>query len=283
MAALNGPVYVPAPNPVVPRYGLFSAATGPLDLPAHARQGGLQYELSTCALPLGYTVACIESHAAKAVSGSVGTVTATPFVVYSSINCSPVGLANWGQERVQQLLYQQLVAGEQSTVERLFSESTFGLSPGLGGATPAAVNLGNVGGIVRAFGTLESWLYARYGIPGVIHVPMLAASYVKGAHLVEQDSPVSPWRTAPKSVVSFGNYAGTGPTGQVPAAGDTWIYITGQVAVWRTPDSELFVPSMGQIINRSTNVLNIVMEREYVVSYDCYIAAVQVTLTNTDT
>jgi hypothetical protein len=100
---------------------------------------------------------------------------------------------------------------------------------------------------------------------------------------VEQDSPVSPWRTAPKSVVSFGNYAGTGPTGQVPAAGDTWIYITGQVAVWRTPDSELFVPSMGQIINRSTNVLNIVMEREYVVSYDCYIAAVQVTLTNTDT
>jgi len=232
---------------------------------------------------LGYTVACIESHAAKAVSGSVGTVTATPFVVYSSINCSPVGLANWGQERVQQLLYQQLVAGEQSTVERLFSESTFGLAPGLGGATPPAVNLGSAIGIVRGFGMLEEWLYARYGLPGVIHVPMLAASYVHGAYLVDQDSPTSPWRTAPRTVVSFGNYAGTGPTGQVPGSGTTWVYITGQTAVWRTSDNDLFVPPMGQIINRTTNVMNIVMEREYVVSYDCYIAAVQVTLADTST
>lgn len=283
MAALNGPIYVPAPNPVVPRYGLFSAATGPLDLPTHGRQGGLQYELSTCALPLGYTVACIDSHAGKAVSGSVVTQTATPFVVYSSINCSPIGLANWGQERINQLLYNQLVAGEQSTLERMFSESTFGLSPGLGGATPSAVNLGNAIGVVRAFGMLESWLYARYGLPGVIHVPMLAASYVHGAYLVERDSPSSPWQTAVKTTVSFGNYAGTGPSGQVPTATDTWIYITGQVAIWRTPDGELFVPPMGQIINRTTNVMNIVMEREYVISYDCYLAAVQVNLNDTST
>jgi hypothetical protein len=55
------------------------------------------------------------------------------------------------------------------------------------------------------------------------------------------------------------------------------------VAIWRTPDSQLFIPEqMGQLINRSTNVFTIVMEREYVVSYDCYVAAVQCTMNTTD-
>jgi hypothetical protein len=135
---------------------------------------------------------------------------------------------------------------------------------------------------VQAVSLLESWLYARYGLRGVIHAPMLAAPYFKGAHLVEPDGNVfggGVWRTEVGTAVSFGNYAGVGPTGQ---AGGNWVYITGQVAIWRTPDSDLFVPPMGQVINRSTNVLTIVMEREYILTFDCYSAAVQVTLNTTD-
>lgn len=281
MVALNGPVYVPAPNPVVPRYGLFNVATGPLDLPTNARIGGLQYEISTCTLPQGYEVACLESHASKAVTGDITTQVGAPFIVFSSVDCSPVGLANWGQERVAKFLYEQLVAGEQAAVERIVSQSTFGESPGLAN-NAAVVNLGTAQGPVRAFAILEDWLYAQYGLPGVIHVPVFGTSYVKSAHLVEQDSPSSAWRTPMRTSVSFGNYAGVGPTGQVPAANTTYFYITGQVAIWRTPDSDLFVPPMGQIINRSTNAFKIVMEREYVVSFDCYVAAVLVTLDTTD-
>lgn len=278
MASLGGPVYVPAPNPVVPRYGLFRVATGPLDLPVNARQGGLQYEISVCNLPLGYEVECQTDHNEKTITNGITTVVGEPFVVYSAVRCDTVGLVNWGQERVNQFLLQQLVAGEQATVEDIFSQGLVGQFPSL---QDSAVNLGTAQGPVQAVAMLEDWLYARYGLPGVIHAPMNAAPYFTGSHIVYLDGPPASgvWRTEVGTAVSFGNYAGIGPTGQ---AGGNWLYITGQVAIWRTQDDQLFKPPMGQVINRSTNVLTMVMEREYVVTYDCYSAAVQVTLDTTD-
>lgn len=279
MASITGPVYVPAPNPIVPRYGLFNVATGPLDLPVNARSGGLQYEISTCNLPIGYEVECQVDHNTKVIESGTSTITGAPFVVYSAIRCDTVGLVNWGEESVKRYLFQQLVAGEQATVESIFSTGLVAQYPSL---TSGSVNLGTAQGPVQAVGMLESWLYGRYGLRGVIHAPMLAAAYIKGAHLVEPDGNVyggGVWRTEVGTAVSFGNYAGTGPTGQ---AGGNWLYITGQVAIWRTPDSDLFVPPMGQVINRATNVITTVMEREYVITYDCYSAAVQVTLDTTD-
>ncbi len=280
MASLTGPIWVPAPNPVVPRYGLFNVATGPLDLPPHGRIGGLQYQISTCNLPLGYEIECQETHDSKVITNGITAIVGNPFVVYSAVQCDTVGLVNWGQDRVKQFLFDQLVSGEQAVVERIFSTQTFAQSPGLGG-NAAVVNLGTAIGPVRAVGMLESWLYARYGLPGVIHAPMLAAPYFTGSHVVYQDTDRI-WKTDAQTKVSFGNYAGTGPTGQVSASGATWLYITGQVAVWRTGDNDLFVPDMGQVINRSTNVLTTVMEREYVLTFDCFIAAVEVTLDTTD-
>lgn len=277
MAVVTGPVYVPAPNPVVPRYGLLQVATGPIDLPINARSGGLQYQVATCDLPLGYEVNCQADLDSKTFEGTINTQTAYPFVIYSSINCSPVGLANWGQEGIRRYLYDQLVAGEQATLERLFSEATFGVSPNL---QSGVTNLGTAQGIVRGVGMLEEWLYSRYGLPGVIHAPMLSAPYFTGSHVVEKDTDRI-WKTDVTTKVSFGNYAGDGPTGQAASAGTTWIYITGQVAVWRTPDSTLFDPPLGQVMNRSTNLIEIVMEREYVISYDCYVAGVEVTLDTT--
>ena len=282
MASLTGPVYVPAPNPVVPRYGLFRVATGPLDLPINARSGGLQYEISVCNLPLGYEVECQDSHNSKVISSGITTVTGAPFVVYSAVQCDTVGLVNWGEDSVKRFLFEQLVAGEQATVENIFSSGTVGQYPSLAN-NPNVVNLGTAPGVVRAVGMLENWLYARYGLPGVIHAPMLAAPYFLGAYIIERDGSLGTaiWRTDTGTAVSFGNYSGVGPTGQVPGATDTWLYITGQVAIWRTPDNDLFVPPMGQVINRSTNVITTVMEREYVLTFDCYIAAVHVTLTDT--
>src|SRR5688572_21541711 len=119
MAITTGPIYVPAPNPIVPRYGLFRVATGPLDLPIPARNGGLQYEISTCDLPNGYANARLQDHATKTLDQSVTTVSGAPFIVYSSLTCSTVGFINMGREYVRKLLYNQLVAGEQATVERI--------------------------------------------------------------------------------------------------------------------------------------------------------------------
>lgn len=278
MAVVTGRMYVPAPNPVVPRYGLLQVATGPLPLPINARQGGLQYDLSTCQLPVGYEVNCPADLETKEFPGTIDTIEGDPFVIYSSVTCSPIGLANWGQEAVRQYLYQQLVAGEQATLERLFSEATFGVAPSL---QAGVTNLGSAQGVVRGVGMLEEWLYSRYGLPGVIHAPALSAPYFTGSHVVEKDSDRI-WKTDFDTKVSFGNYAGEGPTGQAASSGTAWVYITGQVAVWRTPDDQLFLPPLGQVINRSTNLIETIMEREYVISYDCYAAGVEVTLDTTD-
>lgn len=280
MASLTGPVYVPAPNPLLPRYGLFQVATGPLDLPINARIGGLQYEISTCVLPKEYEVECQDSHNTKVIETGVTVVTGAPFIVYSAIKCDTVGLVNWGQDRVRKFLYDQLVAGEQSTVESIFSQGLVGQFPSLQGAT----NLGTAVGPVQAVGKLESWLYARYGLKGVIHAPVLAAPYLSGAHVIDREGSYGneEWYTDMRTCVSLGNYANIGPTGAAAGAGEAWIYITGAVAIWRTPDSDLFVPPMGQVINRETNVMTIVMEREYILTYDCFAAGVLTTLSTTD-
>lgn len=277
MAMLNGPVYVPAPNPILPRYGLFSCSTGPLDLPVHARIGGLQYEIGSCTLPNGYTVNCQDSHAQKSFNGGIVTNLGYPFVVYAGIECGVVGLANWGQERIRKFLYEQLTAGEQARVENIFSQSAFGQTLGLSN-NPNTVYLGTAKDIVDGVSQLESWLYARYGLPGVLHIPMAGAAYMTRYKQAKRSGIGNPLETGASTLVSFGNYAGLGPSGSPAVSGSTYIYITGQVAVWRTPDSELLDIPLGQVINRATNTVDIVMEREYVVTYDCFVAGIQVPL-----
>ncbi len=277
MASLTGPVYVPAPNPVLPRPGLFQVATGPLDLPVHGRIGGLQYETHTCTLPVCYEVECQESHNTKTLTAQKSTIQGNPFVVFSNLLCAPVGLTD---ERVRGFLYESLVAGEQAAVENTFSLQACAQSPGLSN-NAAVVNLTPAPGTpvdpVKATSLLESWLYARYGLPGVMHIPESLSAYFANLHLVQPAG--RGWITPAGTKLSFGNYAGNTPAGAAPAAGETFIYITGQVAIWRTADQYLFVTSIADTLNRTTNQVTAVMEREYVVTFDCFIAAVETKLT----
>ncbi len=131
---------------------------------------------------------------------------------------------------------------------------------------------------MKAFSILEDWLYARYGLPGILHVPAALSAYLQNFYLLEQDAR-GVLRTPLGTAVSIGNYAGKSLNGSNPSAGNTWVYITGQVTTWRTPDQDLFVTKIPQVLNRTTNQLTAVMEREYVVSVDCFVAGVQTTIT----
>jgi hypothetical protein len=279
MASLTGPVYVPAPNPVIPRYGLFKVANGPLDLPVHARIGGLQYQTATCDLPTCYEVLCASDvgRGTKTFSGGPTTVSPLPFIVYSSLTCTPVGLTD---EDLDRYLRDRLYAGEQAIVENVFSLQSCGQSPGLSNNLAAVDPTGGTGAtdIMVAFSILENWLYARYGLPGVLHVPAIFGAFLQNFYLVEKDSR-GIWRTAMGTAVSIGDYAGKGLAGGNPGAGKSWVYITGQAAVWRTPDTNLFVSRIPQVLNRATNQLTAVMEREYVVSVDCFVAGVETAIT----
>lgn len=280
MASLTGPVYVPEPtSPAIRRYGLFQVAKGPLDLPQHARIGGLEYQTATCALPDCYEVLCQSSgsRGTKSFDGGPTTITPLPFIVFSSLTCTPVGLTD---DLLRQYLFERLVAGEQATVENVFSLQSCGQFPGLSNNAAVVDPSGGVtqADVMLAFSTLENWLYARYGLPGVLHVPAVFGALLQNFYLVEKDAQ-GIWRTAMGTAVSIGNYAGDTPAGAPPAAGKSWIYITGQTTVWRTPDSDLFVTRVRDVLNRGTNQLTAVMEREYVASFDCFVAGVETAIT----
>lgn len=266
----NSRLYVERPGALVPRYGLFNVANGPLDLPPHARAGGLEFESAVCKLPTGYQIDCPQPAVNKTfAAGGAGVITATPFVVRSDLECAPVGLTD---TQLRQWLLERLKAGEQAAVERIFSDGTVAALPSLQGSTSLAASTS----LVKAIGLLESWLYARYGLPGVLHIPAVAASgLVSGGALVKDGNQ---WKTAMGTLVSFGNYAGTGPAAEVPAAGTIYIYITGQVTVWRAPDSEVFTTPLDAALNRTTNQVYGQAEREYAVAYECYSATTLTTL-----
>lgn len=271
----NARVYVPRPGIITQRpFGLFSAANGPLDIPVHARQGGLEFQTVTCDLPTCFDSFCaaVDATDKTFTSGGPSLITGDPFVVRSDLECAPVGLTD---AQLRMWLLERLRAGEQSVVERTFSMGFCAAAPSLSNNTPAATNAGPSATIVEAVGELEAALYAVYGQLGVIHAPFLAANYMKATHLIERDGPV--WRTAAGTVVSIGNYAGEGPAGEDPAAGTQNLYITGQVTVWRTPDSDVFATTMADALQRvpdgdpaiNGNQVFGQAEREYVVAFEC--------------
>lgn len=260
------------------RYGLFTVvqAMGLWSdaLPFHARQGGLEYQTAVCDLPLGYETNCFDALVEKDPGVGPTTVQGDPFVIRSPLTCAPVGLTD---ERLQALLRERQFAGEQATLERIFSDGLVGINPSLANSTPAVPLLAASADIVAAFGRLEEDLYANYGLPGVLHLPMRAMDYAKSAHLIEMD-PAGVWRTAVGTAVVGANYGGLGPAGEVPAATAQYLYITGQVAIWRSPDAELFATPLREALDRSTNQVIAQVEREYVLTYECHSAATLTTL-----
>ena len=161
-------------------------------------------------------------------------------------------------------------------MENVFSLQSFGQSPGLsdnpGVVTVTAVTTG----ITDSLAVLEESFYNTYGMVGTLHVPHVLAARLQEGGALRWDGRM--WRTAAGSQVSIGNYAGNEPDGDAPAAGISWLYMTGQVTIWRTPDGEIFIPPYETSINRATNQVSMVAEREYVITIDCAVHATAVTI-----
>lgn len=220
----------------------------------------------------GFTLECPAPDEDKEFALGPDIVAAYPFVVRSSLTCSPVGLT---EERLRQFLMQRLVASEQSEVEQIFSAGLNGAAPTLSNNTPAASSAGaSAAGITQAVAQLETWLYTtqQYGPNGVLHVPTIAAAYFNTSGIMRWDAATRTWRTNLGTKISFGNYTGEGPAGEDPAAGTTYIYITGDTTVWRAPDSEVFVTPLEMALDRTTNQVRAQAEREYAVAFECFSA-----------
>lgn len=247
MALVPAPL-VPAPEPRATRYGLLTAANGPLDLPPHGAGGGIRYEPVSCGVAHTFPVECDDTPPEKTFDPNDDVVDAAPFLVYASLTCGSVGHT---PGELEDKVRRRLAAGEQTQVEAALADVLSADATALTAPDPTAV--------ASVVGELEAWLYARYGHVGYLHAPVRAAAAAQEASLLLRDGPV--WRTAMGTIWVFG--------GGYPD--DDTVYITGQVTVWRSPDVQ--VPPAGQVFDRVTNQYALLAEREYAVAYDCVAAS----------
>lgn len=284
MVATIPAVPVAKPTPSFPlRYGLFAAANGPFDLPVHARNGGLHYETALCYSGTGYEIECIDDQNDKSAlwtENGLDSILGAPFMVAATMQCGSVG---YSFEEQRAFILERLKGVEQAVVEGILSEGTFGQSPALTAADGILTVTGAGATLPEVVGELETARYCgfdtnttQYGPPGHLHVSFPVFNQMKSDHLIEFDG--TRWRTAAGTIVSPGCYANNDPDGAAPAAGTFWLYMTGQVTIWRTPDSAVQIAPVEGSLDRTTNQYLMLAEREYVVTYECGGFAKAVTL-----
>lgn len=270
---IPGPL-IPGPEPIGRRYGLLSAAAGPIDLPPHGRGGGVRYVPVTCGEATPYPIDCsggFVDHAEKDVDSETPVFDARPFMVTASIECGSVGYTEAQNEaRVQR----RLANGEQGAAELALwtgATSVGGTSLDIENLQDSAVDVAvDSSDFTAVLAGLEDWLYLQqgYGNIGYLHAPVLTAAWAGDHHAVEKDGPLK--KTPYGSIWIFGGgYPGTGAGGAEPPAGGAYIYITGQVTVWRASDVFTYPPE--QTMDRSTNQILLLAEREYAIGFDCVV------------
>lgn len=264
MVMIPAPI-VPAPERLRRRYGLFDAASGPLDFPAHGEGGGVRFQPLECGRAYAYGVACYGSGEgqtpapSKPLDQGNDEVSTGVFAVLATVNCGSVG---YSDEEFRTQARRRLEGNEQAAVEAAFwgGEDFQGNSLDILDLNGTAEDVDpgyDPGLITDVVGALERYAYTEQGYGGVayIHAPIEVAAFAAEAGLVlpESNSPTARKITPLGSVWAFGAY----PAGS--------IIVTGQTTVWRS--AEIVVHNS---FDQNTNEVLMVAERAYSVAYECF-------------
>lgn len=291
----SGPRFTPL------RFGLLSAAQVVDDPDSHWR-GGTQFQPEACEAGRATAAFCVAGGPATGTPEKVPTVTgagstaAEPFTVYALVDCAPVG---WGDDLVgiQDRAMRQLDAGEGRVVERVFwtgqpdegpevfphlAADTQVLADAQGAMelelqSAATVVSGSPLSPVAALAELEGALAACYGGEGVIHIPARALALLDEHGVVVQQGPQL--RTKLGNIVAvYAANVNHGPDGTEPGAGSTWFYATGAVVARRSPATPRGRVPARDFVGRTDNSTVYVVERTFVLDWDCCHLAQQVAL-----
>lgn len=239
---------VEAPQPRGSRYGLLTAAVGPLDLDDHSSGSGIVYDPATCGRVRNYEIDCPEDGepGTKVFDPNDLPVEGEPFALYATLRC---GAAGYPISDLTAKVRRRFMNGEPHGVESALAAML------AGDASMVAQIAPDSSSIAAVIGELEQWLYGdqRYGNVGYLHMPVRASAYAAEAYQLVKDGPL--WKTPMGTIVVFGG----GYT-------DGLAYITGQTTVWRTG---IDVAPPEQTFDRTTNQHNLLAEAAYVITYDC--------------
>lgn len=265
--------YVEAPACEPRPYGLFSVA--PPTTPGDNRwEAGIQWEPLSCGVePSAWPVECDPEvdPGTKGIADNTEVQEATPFVVYASYSCAPIGRPF---EEAERYARERLTRGEERAVERLLMTGAGGAAPSFqGAATPAGTAAQPM---LDALSALEGAL-ASTGCRGVIHVPASVGPFLGDAGDIERLDGRLETLNGTYVALGAGYEDNVGPDGSTPAEGTKWLYATGLPEIRR---SEIFVPGDDYSItlDRDTNEAVVFAERVYVASWECVTAAVLVEL-----
>jgi len=289
-----GPAYTPL------RFGLLSAVEQPLS--QDRWRLGLLRQPPVCdgadsilALP------CLVTGGPSMVPTVTGAplIASDPFRVYAWIQCSTMG---WGDDldALRARTLAALTNGEARSVEHTVWTGV-PTATGVGGAGPVYPHLasnaqvlaaqqgaatvekqaaaqvltsGTALDVVEGLAVLEGALASCYGAEGVIHVPRVALPLLRAQNVIEQQG--QQLRTLGGNVVAgYASGDRMGPDGTTPAAGQGWFYATGAVQVYRSGINDRG-RTPGEIVGRRDNSTVYLVERTYVVTWDCCLIAAQV-------
>ena len=278
MAIFTGPMLIEPPPPPQRPYGLFDVALGPMPFPVEAAVGGgIQYMPDTCENNIYlYDMTCPPVSGSKTFDAMETAVSGNPFAVITSFLCGSVGIT---QAEVRQRVLTRMQLHEQRAVERRVWQGQSlaqgqGLIPGL---FRNAVNVGPAGCATEAVELLEQALADNGIVGGMLHARPGMAAHLEQAHQI-QYATGRRLQTCLGTPFVFGQgYDGSGPTGQAADGDSEWMYASGRVLIWQ--DTEIQVPNLDQVFNRSTNERIALAERVYAVIVECGVWTVEVTRT----
>lgn len=270
---------IPGPEPIQRRYGLFTAANGPVDLPTpYGRGGGVRYTPVSCGAAHPYPIGCYETGEQRDTSSAPekprdpdnGEVDTGVFAVIASIECGTVGYtAEEDTERVRR----RLRNGEQSAVEYALWTGTDQAGRDLDilnlSDTAEDVFITDPDTLVELVSALEDYAYRdqNYGHTAYIHAPVSVSAWAAEANLILHDGKIQ--RTPYGSIWVFGGgYPGTGESASNAPTGGAYVHITGQVQVWGSSDE--FIYPVDQTMDKAHNQRLLIAEREFSVGFECF-------------
>jgi hypothetical protein len=209
---------------------------------------------------------------------------ATPFTVYTEIDCSPVGWWDAAEANVREALRRS----EAHVVEEAFWTGTVHGDANialphlaadtaifLGESQPtnmvtlqtaASVPVTGTVDVVEGLGILERELSDCYSAQGLIYVTLDVFEELVNELLVFQRNGL--WYTAKgNKVVPGGGFTGTSPAGAAAPTGTAWMYATGALMGYRSAPKQ--VADRTSSLDRSDNTLALIIERTYLLGWDC--------------
>lgn len=281
MAIIAPARYVVAPTVIPTRFGIFSVSTI-VDVTDDHELAGIEWEPTFCGPAQITGVACPNEGVfgtPKEYTPGGQLVGATPFAVYGSWACSPIGHWDDAQNRATAALLQ----GEERAVERAVHRAEAGNTMSFQGATDVTPVPGTAVGITDAFAILEAYAALNFNGIGVIHANPREVTRAVNSFLLDEmpSNAAGPLTTNLGTLVaSEGGMSGNiGPTGAAAGAGTHWIFMTGRPVIRRSPVI-LTPPNRDNGLNPGTNDLEMLAERIYVIAWDCGTVAILVNETD---